>query len=228
MKIDRAHNFSRETSVAVSGPYGFFNLQYRALGKRALDVVLAIAISPVLLPVIGVLWLVTIRDGGKGFFGHTRIGRNGKAFRCWKLRTMVVDAEQKLKDYLDGNPEAALQWERDFKLEDDPRITAFGKFLRKTSLDELPQIWNVLKGEMSFVGPRPVVRNELNRYGQARHVYQSMTPGITGLWQVSGRNEISYDTRVALDVAYSQSVSFWSDTVILLKTFGAVTKLTGK
>lgn len=193
-----------------------------------LDLVVAILLLPILIPLIAVLCILTMRDGGNGLFGHERVGKNGRAFKCWKIRTMVRGAEEKLRDHLAANPEAALQWEQDFKLDNDPRIMRFGNFLRRTSLDELPQIWNVLIGDMSFVGPRPVVEDELIRYGSSKRIYEAMTPGITGLWQVSGRNEISYSGRVALDVKYWKTMSLWSDVVILVKTFGEVTRLTGK
>ena len=174
------------------------------------------------------LWLFVRRDGGPGFFGHRRIGQNGKVFRCWKIRTMVVDAETKLRDHLAKNPAAAEEWERDRKLENDPRITKLGNFLRKSSLDELPQIWNVLRGDMSFVGPRPIVRSEMNKYGVYRNAYKTMKPGITGLWQVSGRNDISYDERIGLDLEYMQTVSFFKDLELVAKTGTAVLSRTGK
>lgn len=196
--------------------------------KRAFDIVFALLILPIVAPVIAVLWVVMRRDGGAGFFGHRRVGHNGKAFRCWKIRTMVLDAEDRLKEYLANNPQAAEEWERDHKLTDDPRITAFGQFLRKSSLDELPQIWNVLKGEMSFVGPRPVVRAEMQKYSQFRSAYLSMKPGITGLWQVSGRNDVSYAERVQMDVTYQKSVTFIEDVKIILKTGKSVLSRTGK
>ncbi len=193
-----------------------------------MDIVLALALLPVLLPVILVLWVLVRRDGGAGFFGHRRIGQNGRVFRCWKIRTMEVDAETKLIRYLAENPDAALEWERDRKLENDPRITSVGRFLRKTSLDELPQIWNVLKGDMSFVGPRPIVRSEMNKYGVYRDAYKTMRPGITGLWQVSGRNDISYDERVELDLQYMKTVSLRKDLELVVKTGTAVLGRTGK
>ena len=198
------------------------------LSKRVFDIFLALLLLPVLVPVIAALWFVTRRDGGPGFFGHTRVGKNGKYFKCWKIRTMVVDAEAKLQAYLEANPAAAEEWALDHKLENDPRITRLGDFLRRTSLDELPQIWNVLKGEMSFVGPRPVTRIEMRKYGRCRTAYLSLKPGITGLWQVSGRNNVSYDERVAMDVEYLQIMSLWEDIKIILKTGGAVLDRTGK
>lgn len=201
---------------------------YRRAGKRFFDLALALLILPLVAPIIGVLWLVITRDGGSGFFGHRRIGRDGKVFRCWKLRTMVVDAEQKLRDHLESNPEAAAEWAQDHKLNDDPRITRLGYFMRKTSLDELPQIWNVLKGDMSFVGPRPIVRVELHKYGIHRPVYLSMTPGITGLWQVSGRNDVTYSERVQFDVDYSSELSLLTDIRLIAMTGMSVVGTTGR
>ena len=201
---------------------------YRRTGKRIFDIVFAIALLPIIVPTIIVLWVVISRDGGNAFFGHRRIGRDGKVFRCWKLRTMVVDAEERLRAHLRDNPEAATEWKTYHKLTDDPRVTPLGRFLRRTSLDELPQIWNVLRNEMSFVGPRPVVRSELHKYGPHRVTYKSMMPGITGLWQVSGRNDISYAERVELDLAYSNSMSFFTDTVLIARTGLSVIARTGK
>ncbi|MDW3223643.1 MAG: sugar transferase [Paracoccaceae bacterium] len=201
---------------------------YRRAGKRLFDLLLAALITPLLLPIIGILWLATTRDGGSGFFGHRRVGRDGKVFRCWKLRTMVVDAESKLHAHLEENPEAAAEWATDHKLANDPRITRLGRFMRKTSLDELPQIWNVFRGEMSFVGPRPIVRVELHKYGIHRPVYLSMTPGITGLWQVSGRNDVSYSERVQFDVDYSNDVSLFTDIRLIAMTGLSIVGATGR
>lgn len=196
--------------------------------KRLFDLLLAALILPVLMPVIAVLWALVRLDGGPGFFGHSRIGRGGKVFRCMKIRTMVPDAEGRLATYLAANPEVAAVWAKEFKLENDPRITPIGKFLRKTSLDELPQIWNVIRGEMSFIGPRPVTRPEMEKYGSDARFYKALRPGVTGLWQVSGRNDVSYDERVALDVKYFRTASLAQDVSILFRTAGAVLHMTGK
>lgn len=201
---------------------------YSRFGKRIFDIVFALLLLPVLVPVILILWGVVRLDGGPGFFGHTRVGQNGKPFKCWKVRSMVVDAESRLQAHLDASPEAAAEWERDHKLTNDPRINRLGRILRKTSLDELPQIWNVLKGEMSFVGPRPIVTKELAKYGSSVSAYLAQKPGITGLWQVSGRNDISYDERVALDVAYLSRCGFFNDLKIILRTGAAVLGRTGR
>ncbi len=201
---------------------------YAAFGKRVCDLVFAFALLPILIPVIAVLWGLTRLDGGPGFFGHKRVGKDRRQFSCWKIRTMVPDAEAKLKQYLSDNPDAKAQWQRDFKLDNDPRITRLGNFLRKTSLDELPQIWNVIRGEMSFVGPRPVVQDELLRYGESEKFYLSVRPGITGLWQVSGRNDISYADRVRMDRIYASRYSMLQDTKIIAKTATVVLFPTGK
>lgn len=204
------------------------NSLYLRFGKRVFDLVLAVLLLPMLIPVILGIWLVIRSDGGNGFFAHRRVGQNGKVFRCWKIRTMVMDAEARLRKYLAENPEAALEWKQSHKLTNDPRITRLGHFLRATSLDELPQIWNVLRGDMSFVGPRPVVRAELHKYGAARPVYLALRPGLTGLWQVSGRNDVSYNERVQMDVQYLSMASLKNDIILLVKTGQAVVGQTGK
>ncbi len=201
---------------------------YSRFGKRAFDVLLALALLPFLTPIIAVLWLIVRFEGAPGFFGHPRIGQNGRVFRCWKVRTMTVGAEAKLADYLSRNPEAAREWALNQKLSDDPRITKLGRFLRKSSLDELPQIWNVLKGEMSFVGPRPVVPDELERYGNQRETYLSLKPGITGFWQTLGRNSLSYGERVKLDTAYVSQISLSTDIRLILKTAALIVIGNGK
>ena len=201
---------------------------YQRYGKRFLDLTLALLLVPFLAPIIGILWLLARRDGGPGFFGHKRIGKGGGNFRCWKIRTMVVDAEQKLHAYLLQNPDAAAEWRRDQKLSDDPRVIRLGRFLRRTSLDELPQLLNVLKGEMSFVGPRPIVRDEILKYGVASGVYLSQKPSITGLWQVSGRNDVTYHERVSMDIKYVQSISALTDIRIIALTGTSVIGLTGR
>jgi len=214
---------ARDRRASVSPHKNFYGLY----GKRIFDIALALALLPLLLPLISVVWLLTRRDGGPGFFGQTRIGMSGQSFRCWKLRTMTVNAEAVLKKLFEENPEMAEEWRLTQKLKNDPRITKIGRFLRKTSLDELPQVWNVLKGEMSFVGPRPVLRDALERYGRNRRAYLSVRPGITGLWQVSGRNDVSYEQRIKLDVDYRSDMSLLTDIKLIAKTIGVVFKPTG-
>ncbi|MEO9781806.1 MAG: sugar transferase [Sedimentitalea sp.] len=195
--------------------------------KRLFDLAIVLVLLPVFSPLIALLWLIVKMDGGPGFFGHERIGRNGVPFRCWKIRSMVPNSEERLKDHLASDPEAAREWSESFKLRNDPRITPIGKFLRKSSLDELPQFWNVLLGEMSLVGPRPVSRDELQMYSINLKSYLSMSPGITGPWQVSGRNSLSYKQRVAIDVEYSRHADLKIDIQILAKTALVVLKRTG-
>ncbi|MBE9637055.1 sugar transferase [Salipiger mangrovisoli] len=200
---------------------------YDRAPKRLLDVVLALTMLPMILPIVALLYVVVRLDGGAGFFGHPRVGRNGETFRCWKLRTMVPDAQERLEHLLATDPIARAEWDKDRKLRNDPRVTRFGDFLRRSSLDELPQIWNVLKGEMSLIGPRPVTLDELDRYGGHKWVYLSLRPGVTGLWQVSGRNDVSYDERVQLDASYYNELGLRSDLRILRQTVGAVLGRTG-
>ncbi len=193
--------------------------------KRAADLVgavLIVLILAVLAPALAVIVLSIKADGGPILYRQVRVGFGGKRFPCFKFRSMIVHSDQVLKDHLARNPEAAAEWQRDMKLRRDPRITAIGRFLRKTSLDELPQLLNVLRGEMSLVGPRPIVPAEIQRYGADIAYYYQVRPGITGLWQVSGRNDIDYPTRVRLDCWYVKNWTFWHDVAILFKTIPAL------
>jgi len=178
-------------------------------------------ISPLLLVIA--IWIY-IDSPGPVLFSHRRIGQNGKEFGCLKFRSMCVDAQEKLKKLLATDPQAKAEWDKDFKLKNDPRITRSGAFLRKTSLDELPQIFNVLKGEMSLVGPRPIVKKEIERYHEYIDDYYLVRPGITGLWQTSGRNDVDYTERVAMDSWYVRNWSIWIDMVILFRTFKVAIK----
>jgi exopolysaccharide production protein ExoY len=195
--------------------------------KRAIDIfgalLIAIALSPPLVTACIALWL----QGGPVIYKHRRIGRGGKTFECLKFRTMQPNADQALRDLLEQNPELKLEWVRDHKLRNDPRVTPIGRFLRHTSLDELPQLWNVLRGEMSLVGPRPIVREELLRYGRKVQDYLAIKPGITGLWQVMGRNDTNYRRRVVLDTYYARNQNLLLDVYILVKTTGVVLGRTG-
>lgn len=195
--------------------------------KRIFDLILSIAGLVAITPFF--VWMVLrIRaDGGPAIFGHLRVGRNGREFKCYKFRTMVVDSEQVLKKLLDSDSNANQEWNRDFKLKNDPRITPVGVFLRKTSLDELPQLFNVIKGDMSLVGPRPIIQDEVIRYGDSARFYFDARPGITGLWQISGRNDVDYSRRVALDTWYVQNWSIWHDIIILFKTIPVVVRRDG-
>ncbi len=190
--------------------------------KRAFDVLGAIVLGLVFLPLMLVISLLLRNEGGAVIYRHRRVGRDGRPFDCLKFRSMVPDAERKLRELLERRPELKEEWLRDHKLRDDPRITTIGRFLRRTSLDELPQIWNVLRGDMSLVGPRPIVREEMIRYGRCLPLYLSAKPGITGLWQVTGRNDTDYRRRVAIDVYYIRSRSALLDLYILLKTTGVI------
>lgn len=195
--------------------------------KRMFDIAAAVLAIVAFSPLLVLIAALVRIDGGPALYGHMRVGRHGKKFRCLKFRSMVVNSEQVLKDLLASDPAARVEWEREFKLKNDVRVTRIGRFLRRTSLDELPQFWNVLRGEMSFVGPRPIVDKELARYGDAGKYYLMATPGITGLWQVSGRNDIDYATRVSLDVSYVKNWTFWKDIGILFKTFFVVIRGSG-
>lgn len=167
---------------------------------------------------------VAIENRGRIFFVHKRVGRNGKLFPCYKFQTMVKDSDLVLQDYLQNNPQAQKEWAANFKLTDDPRVTRLGRILRKTSLDELPQIFNVLKGEMSLVGPRPIVPAEIEKYGKYIREYYMVRPGITGVWQTNGRSDTTYQERVAMDTWYVRNRSIWLDLKCLAKTVSAVIK----
>ena len=186
--------------------------------KRVLDVVGAIVLAIVFSPLIFAIIVLMRRNEGSIIYKHRRIGRHGLAFECLKFRTMVPNAEQVLRELLESDPAIKAEWVRDHKLRCDPRVTRIGRFLRRTSLDELPQLWNVMRGEMSLVGPRPVVREELLRYGRNVRAYLSAKPGITGLWQVKGRNDTDYRRRVVLDTYYVRNQNLLLDLYILLKT----------
>ncbi len=191
---------------------------YLRIGKRALDLALATALLPVVAPVIALLWVLVRLDGGAGFFAHIRIGQSGVPFKCWKLRSMRENGQALLEDALARDPDALAAWVETRKLRHDPRITPIGGVLRRLSLDELPQLWNVLLGQMSLVGPRPVPLEELRYYGPHVEAYLAQRPGITGPWQVNGRRDGCYRERVALDVAYGRAVSFWADLKLLRQT----------
>ena len=190
--------------------------------KRIFDVVTSLALLCLLSPLL--IWIVLSirRSGTPALFSHPRVGQSGRIFPCYKFRTMVLDADHVLQHLLETDEVIRAEWNREFKLKNDPRVTKIGRFLRETSLDELPQIWNVLKGDMSLVGPRPVVAEELQRYGDARSLYLQVRPGITGLWQISGRNNVDYSYRVALDTWYVRNWSLWYDLAILVKTVSVV------
>ncbi len=215
----------RRTRANESLPAALF--RYRVV-KRVTDIVLILLAIPVLLPVLLlVALLVRATSPGPIFFSHRRICRAGAFFSMWKFRTMCVNSTEVLERYLKKHPKARTEWNRTHKLRNDPRVTPVGRLLRRTSLDELPQIWNVLTGQMSLVGPRPIVAQEVEKYREQFRFYTSVKPGVTGLWQVSGRSKLTYDERVNLDAEYVQHWSLRRDLWILLRTFLAVANKDG-
>jgi undecaprenyl-phosphate galactose phosphotransferase len=215
--FDHAHGAATGTAVRRS-------IDLHGLVKRTIDLGLTLVLLFGLSPLLLVLWAVCRLDGGPGVYGHVRVGRHGRPFRCLKFRSMVVDAEAVLARHLEACPQARIEWATTRKLTDDPRITAVGRLLRATSFDELPQLFNVLLGDMSLVGPRPVVQAELDAFFGRRGAaaYLSVRPGLTGLWQVSGRSDVDYPRRVALDMTYVRDASFLLDAQILLRTVRVV------
>jgi exopolysaccharide production protein ExoY len=191
--------------------------------KRALDIVIALSGIILLAPLLTLCFMMTIvTSPGPALFRHRRVGFDGKPFGCLKFRTMAVDAAERLRHVLATDAEAAAEWAATCKLRNDPRVTAFGTMMRKSSLDELPQLFNVLKGEMSIVGPRPVTEEELERYASSIDAYLACRPGITGLWQVSGRSSTTYEMRVAYDTFYAQNWSVALDAKIIIVTIPAL------
>jgi Undecaprenyl-phosphate galactose phosphotransferase WbaP len=190
--------------------------------KRGADVMLATALLCALSPLLFGIALLVQHDGGPVFYRQSRVGLGGGLFRCIKFRSMVMDGDARLNELLARDPSAAAEWLASYKLSCDPRVTPLGRILRRTSLDELPQLFNVLRGDMSLVGPRPIVPAELSKYGDATHLYLAVRPGLTGLWQVSGRSDTTYAERVRLDTWYVINWSPWLDLGILLRTIPAV------
>ncbi len=192
---------------------------FSLLLKRLMDLSLLLVSAPVTIPLtIFVSILVKLTSKGPIFYGHKRIGRDGKEFKCWKFRSMVIDADKQLEKILAENPEMRAEWEKDRKFTNDPRVTKIGKILRRTSIDEIPQFFNVLIGEMSFIGPRPVTEPELDKYGKKRDFILSVQPGLSGMWQISGRSDTGYEERITLDSYYIQNWSVWLDIWIIIKT----------
>jgi Undecaprenyl-phosphate galactose phosphotransferase WbaP len=201
--------------------------RYRVV-KRAGDLLLTALAMPVLLPILLVLGiLVKLTSPGPIFFSHRRICKNGAFFSMWKFRTMCVNSSEVLERYLAAHPEARAEWNQTHKLQDDPRVTKIGRLMRRLSLDELPQIWNVITGRMSLVGPRPIVAAEVEKYGECFQCYTRVKPGVTGLWQVSGRSKLSYDARVKLDCEYVTRWSLVRDLKILVLTVKSVVNQEG-
>ena len=197
--------------------------KYNLFIKRLIDLLLIVLALPILIPVMLILAIgVKITSPGPVFYGHKRVGKNGKEIKCWKFRSMYKNSAEMLEEILRTNPQMKEEWEKDRKFVNDPRVTKFGSFLRKTSLDELPQLFNILLGQMSFVGPRPVTSEEIEKYGENAEYVLSVTPGLSGMWQISGRSDTGYEERINLDSFYIQNWSIWLDIWILIKTVWVV------
>jgi Undecaprenyl-phosphate galactose phosphotransferase WbaP len=202
-----------------------FKMFWNVIIKRFMDLAIVVIGGIIILPfLLFIALLVKLSSPGKALYGHKRIGKNGKYFTAYKFRSMVEKSDEVLQKLLETDPEIRTEWETNFKLRNDPRITTIGRFLRRTSFDEFPQLINILKGEMSLVGPRPITDAEVAKYGEDYNRIFSVKPGLTGLWQVSGRSDANYEDRVSYDTYYLQSWSVWLDIWVLLKTFGAVIK----
>ena len=203
---------------------------YQQWGKRVFDIVLVVLIMPIALPVLLMAWAVTVMGGGNGLYGQQRVGQGGRVFQCWKLRTMRSDADHALAQMMVDCPDIAREWQANQKLHYDPRITPVGRFLRRSSIDELPQLWNVLTGEMSLIGPRPFTPDQKPLYdaSQPNCAYYRLRPGVSGLWQVLSRNDGVFQDRVSYDEIYARNLSLWFDLKIALKTIAVVLRATGK
>ncbi len=214
----------------IAGIIGFasiHNLTFKGnlFLKRFMDIFAVLICLPLLLPVMLIIGiLVKLTSKGPVFYGHKRVGKNGKEIKCWKFRSMCINSQEILEQILATDPVRRAEWEKDRKFLDDPRVTKFGKILRKTSLDELPQVFNILFGDMSLVGPRPVTEPELEKYGEYKNYVLSVSPGLTGMWQVSGRSDTGYEERISFDTYYIQNWSIWLDIWILIKTGWVVIK----
>ena len=218
------HSWSVDFGLVPAAQKSARSRKFALAAKRSIDIVLILTAFPIIGPfLLAVAGLIYVWDGGPVLFLHKRIGRDGREFGCLKFRTMVTDSDAALARHLAENPEARREWERTQKLTDDPRILpVIGTFLRKFSLDELPQIYNVLTGDMSLIGPRPVTRDELGRYGDAARYYLAVRPGVSGKWQVSGRSQTTYEERVQMDLEYVQNWTLLGDLKILFRTVGVV------
>lgn len=210
--------------IASLGSINDLDFQVRkSVLKRAMDLILSIPLLIVISPLmLAIAILVKLGDPGAALFVQVRCGRNGETFKCYKFRTMRADADARLKNLLETDPEARAEWDTFQKLRNDPRVTFLGKALRKSSLDELPQLFNILRGEMSVIGPRPITSGEIYRYGSNFRYYAAVRPGVLGQWQVSGRNALTYDERVAMDVDYVRTWTIWNDVKILFKAVPVV------
>lgn len=225
LQFDHIHSPVR---AAESPEFAFGNPRYglyRSYGKRLLDILIVMAALPMALLMLLPFFFLIPLDGGGIFYRQKRIGRDGRIFHMWKLRSMVPNAQEKLAAYLASDPNARAEWDKDQKLKMDPRITPVGRIIRKTSIDELPQLINVLTGEMSIVGPRPIMLEQKELYPCSS--YYALRPGITGFWQVSERNETSFTERAPFDAQYYRELSLWTDIKVIFKTFSAVIRATG-
>ena len=215
------------------GILGFFSTNYLSkksalFVKRAIDIILCLSTLPLALLLALIIAIgIKVSSPGPVFYAHKRIGKNRKEIKCWKFRSMVIDSDEQLKLILATDPVRAAEWAKDRKFTDDPRVTKFGKFLRRTSLDELPQFWNIFIGEMSFIGPRPVTEPELARYGKYADYVLSVQPGLSGMWQISGRSDTGYEERITLDTYYILNWSVWLDIWIIIKTVWVVLRGNG-
>ncbi|WP_218852233.1 exopolysaccharide biosynthesis polyprenyl glycosylphosphotransferase [Carboxydothermus ferrireducens] len=229
------YEMSTDQSIVINGEIAVYNNKvvdvidnsdvktFSQKFKRLFDIILSVFLLVTAMPIFIIISvLIKIDSNGSIIFKHERVGYKGKKFYCYKFRTMYADANERLKKLLEKNPALKEEWEKEFKLKNDPRVTRIGRILRKTSLDELPQLVNIIKGDMSLVGPRPITEDEIKKYGKYIYYYLSVKPGLTGLWQVSGRNDITYDERVKLDVWYSKNWDIIYDMYILFKTFTAI------
>lgn len=198
---------------------------YSRFLKRPLDILIVLLALPVVLPIVLVVLVMIAKEGGSPFYTQMRLGKSGRSFRIWKFRSMVINADRQLAVYLDANPAARDEWDRTQKLKHDPRITPLGRFIRKSSMDELPQLWNVLIGDMSLVGPRPMMVDQAVHYPGAD--YYHMRPGVTGLWQITDRNDSSFAERATFDAEYARTLSLKNDASIFARTFGVVLRCTG-
>jgi lipopolysaccharide/colanic/teichoic acid biosynthesis glycosyltransferase len=203
---------------------------YGRIGKRGLDIILALVLLPLVAPLVGLFLLLTRRDGGPGLFVQERVGQDGRVFKCLKIRTMLVNAEEILEKMCAEDPELAAEWHLNQKLKNDPRITRVGNFLRKTSMDELPQLFNVLRGDMSLVGPRPMLPSQQELYlsGNGGNGYFALRPGITGAWQVDGRGKTSFLDRVRFDNQYLAELSVGKDLAYMVRTVSVLFRGTGQ
>ncbi len=228
-ELEKISNLSNEIQLEISNLVQYKSKNrshiFRNFIKRFVDIIFGLFGVISLIPITIVIYVarkILKEDDGPIFYEQLRIGKNGKHFRLYKFRTMVIGADEKLKEYLEENEEARKEFEENHKLKNDPRITKLGKFLRKTSIDEMPQFWNVLKGEMSLIGPRPIVDSEVPKFGEKMKKVHSVKPGITGYWAANGRSDTTYEDRVNMEAFYAENYSLKMDMKIFLKTINSI------